>query len=135
MNIEPRFEQCLTFINCQLHPAHAFTLRSPAAKQWRAVTISRQAGAGGHAVAQALTAYLQDRETVESPPWTVFDRNLVERVLEDHQLSAHLAKFMPEDRVSAIDDVLEELCGLHPSAATLVEKTSETILRLAEWDT
>ena len=66
------------------------------------------------------------------PPWTVFDRNLVEKVLEDYHLPARLARFMPEDRVSEIDDVLQDLCGLHPPSLTLVEKTTDTILRLAE---
>lgn len=64
-------------------------------------------------------------------PWTVFDRNLVEKVLADHELPAQVARFMPEDRVSAIDDVLEDICGLHPATSTLVDQTAKTILRLA----
>jgi hypothetical protein len=62
----------------------------------------------------------------------VFDRNLVEKVLEDHNLPARLAKFMPEDRVSEITDTMDELFGLHPPSWVLVRKTSETILHLAE---
>ena len=41
---------------------------------------------------------LQGQVPAGAPPWTIFDRNLVERVLEDHDLPARLAKFMPEDR-------------------------------------
>ena len=39
---------------------------------------------------------------------------------------------MPEDRVSRIADTIDELFGLHPSTWTLVRKTADTILRLAE---
>ena len=39
---------------------------------------------------------------------------------------------MPEDRVSGIADTIDELFGLHPSTWTLVRKTADTILRLAE---
>jgi len=130
MNIEPGLEHCLNFINCQLHPASAVIVPRPG--YWRAVTISRQSGSGGHAVAEALAANLQAHEIAGTTPWTVFDRNLVETVLEDHHLRARLAKFMPEDRVSEINDVLDEICGLHPRSSTLVEKTAETILRLTE---
>jgi cytidylate kinase len=95
------------------------------------VTISRQSGSGGHAVAEALAGYLQSR-TPDKCPWTVFDRNLVEKVLEDHQLPKQIARFMPEDRHSEIQDVLDDMLGLHPSCWSLVDKTAETILSLAE---
>jgi hypothetical protein len=64
--------------------------------------------------------------------WMIFDRNLIEKVLHDHNLPARLAKYMPEDRISGIADTLDELFGLHPPTWTLVEKTSDTILKLAE---
>jgi cytidylate kinase len=131
MNIEPGFEKCLTFIHCQLHPANAVVPPAPT-KPWRAVTISRQAGSGGHAVAEVLVGELQAYKITEASPWMVFDRNLVEKVLEDHHLPPRLARFMPEDRVTEIDDVIDEVWGLHPPSSTLVDKTAETILRLAE---
>jgi cytidylate kinase len=96
------------------------------------ITISRQAGAGAHVVTPELVARLQARTPEGSPPWTVFDRSLVERVLKDHELPDRLAELMPEDRISGIADTLDELFGLHPSTWTLVRKTAETILRLAE---
>lgn len=96
------------------------------------ITISRQAGSGSHVVAQELVARLQKRDPNASPPWTVFDRNLVERVLQEHDLPERMAEYMPEDRVSRIADTIDELFGLHPSTWTLVRKTADTILRLAE---
>ena len=62
----------------------------------------------------------------------MFDRNLVEKVLHEHHLPERLAQFMPEDRISELTDILDELCGLHPPSWTLVRKTAETMLHLAE---
>ena len=53
-------------------------------------------------------------------------------MLQDHDLPARLAKFMPEDRMSNVSDTLDGLFGLHPPAWTLVRKTADTILHLAE---
>jgi cytidylate kinase len=39
---------------------------------------------------------------------------------------------MPEDRISAISDTMEELFGLHPPSWLLVRKVTETVLHLAE---
>jgi cytidylate kinase len=95
------------------------------------VTISRQAGCRAHAVAEELVLRLAPLSPPGSPPWTIFDRNLVGRVLEDHGLPDRLAEFMPEDRVTEIADTLDEFFGVHPSARRLVWKTADTILRLA----
>ncbi len=131
MNTPAGFERCLTFINCQLQPAgRPLALRN--GQERRAVTISRQAGSGSHVVAGRLAEYLQAISPQGACPWTVFDRNLVEKVLEDHHLPKRLARFMPEDRTSEISDTMDELFGLHPSSWTLVRKTADTILHLAE---
>jgi len=98
----------------------------------RAVTISRQTGSGAHRVAEKLAACLQAHNPKDAPPWTVFDRNLVEKVLDDHNLPQRLAQFMPEDHVSEIKDTMDELFGLHPSSWTLVQQTTDTILHLVE---
>jgi cytidylate kinase len=129
MNIP--FENCLTFINCHLNPP----LRGPFAIPGpvkRAITISRQSGSGGHAVAERLAACLQARTSADECPWTVFDRELVHKVLEEHHLPKSVERFMAEDRISEMADTMDELFGLHPPSWLLVRKTAETVLRLAE---
>ena len=96
------------------------------------ITLSRQAGAGAHSVATELVPLLQARAPEDSYPWTVFDRNIVDLVLEEHNMPRHMAKFMPEDRVTEIGDTLDTLFGLHPTTWSLVRKTAETILHLAQ---
>ena len=96
------------------------------------VTISRQAGCGAHAVAEALVTGLEAHPAPGAPSWTIVDRDLVDRVLTEHGLPERLAEYMPEDRVSEIADTLDELFGVHPAVRTLVWKTADTILRLVE---
>jgi cytidylate kinase len=62
----------------------------------------------------------------------VFDRNLMEKVLEEHQLPTYLASSFPEDRISAMEDTLQDIFGLHPPQETIVRQTAETIMGLAE---
>lgn len=132
MNAPLDFGHCLTFINSQL-TSNARAILPPENKlRWRVVTISRQAGTGGHLIAEKLAELLHDLSPEGSSSWMVFDRNLVEKVLQDHHLPSRLARFMPEDRISQLEDTLDELFGLHPASWKLVEKTGETILRLAE---
>ena len=126
------FEQARTFINCQMQPAGAGLTALKDGAPRRAVTISRQTGSGAHVVAEKLAALLQAHTPKEACPWTVFDRNLVEKVLQDHDLPERIARFMPEDRISSISDTMEELLALHPPSWLLVRKVSETILHLVE---
>jgi hypothetical protein len=123
------FDRCREFIDAQTLPTRVAV---PSDAPRRAITISRQAGAGSHAVARELIKTLQARTPEGSRPWAMFDRDLVEKVLEDHELPGRLAEYMPEDRVSEISDAMDELFGLHPATRVLVRKTAETILRLAE---
>ena len=83
-------------------------------------------------IAEKLAAYLRARSPAGGACWTVFDRNLVETVLQDHSLPERLARFMPERWVSEIEGTLDELFGLHPPSWILVRQTAETILRLAK---
>lgn len=96
-----------------------------------AITISRQTGAGAVTIGRKVAEMLQRRQGAPRYPWAVFDRNLVARVIEDHGLPAELEKYMPEDAVARVPDLLEDLFGLHPPSSTLVHYATRTILRLA----
>ena len=109
MIIQPSFERCQTFINCQLQPGDRPHIPTTSEPRWRAVTISRQTGSGAHVVAEELAKFLQARNPTEVPPWTLFDRDLVKKVLEEHHLPERMARFLAEDRISEIDDTMDEL--------------------------
>jgi cytidylate kinase len=131
MNAKLPFEKCLAYIGAQLE-SDTKPRRQSRRDAEPAVTISRQTGAGGIPIAEHVAEYLQREGPKTQRPWTVFDKNLVERVLTDHNLPTEISRFMPEDRVSQIRDMVEELLGLHPASWTLLHQTTETILHLAE---
>jgi hypothetical protein len=131
MNKTAGLDRCFSFINCQINPGERLALAN-SHRALPAVTISRQAGCGAHIIAENLTALLQKSAAENEPPWTVFDRNLMEKVLQDHNLPSRLARFLPEDRMTELQDIADELFGLRPASWTMVQQTGETILKLAE---
>jgi hypothetical protein len=94
------------------------------------ITISREAGAGAVTIGDMVKEILekQDRGPI---PWTLFDRNLVQKVIEDHALPERLGEYMPEDKTGNVHSIVEEAFGLHPDPSSLVEQTADTIARLA----
>jgi len=121
-------DHCLSFINSQTIPAEKAAADTALR---RAVTISRQAGCGAALVAEALANYLQKHLPRQGVDWTVFDRNLMEKVLEDHCLPTNLARVLAEDRVSEFEDVLAEMFDTRPQTRTTIKQTAETMLQLA----
>lgn len=130
MSARISFENCLAFINRQW----TSELTRPDGKQGgrrNVVTISRQVGSGAHAIAEQLANRLAPETSPQAAPWTVFDRNLIEKVLEDLRLPARLAQHLPEDRASDLEDIMDDLFGMRPPSWAVVQQTAETILRLA----
>ena len=97
-----------------------------------AITLSREAGAGGTEIAELLAERMMVAEKNKGvSPWAVFDANLAKQVLEDHNLAPNLGRLMAEDTQFPMETIVEEVMGLHPSNWTLVQHTTQTILRLA----
>jgi hypothetical protein len=84
------------FLRIQSIPAGQHLRQKPA------ITISRQAGAGAITVAKLVAEQL-DIECPGDPPcpWAVFDRNLVEEIVRDHngrKTSKNIKHTHPERR-------------------------------------
>lgn len=122
-------EKCHAYLNAQfgMTPAE----RAAINRRYRrtAVTLSRLSGARATSIGQCLAERLAAGDG--GGPWAVFDDNLVREVLKEHGLPQRLAKFMPEDVPSLVDDALCDLLGVHPSDWTMFHHTAETIFRLA----
>lgn len=131
MQRQPSIEHCLRYINSEsLHVPPGTCLRTEPPPKLT-ITISRQSGCGAREVADHLARFLQ-KQTSSTPPWTVFDHDLVDKVLEEHHLPAQIARHMTEDGEFELLEALDELLGIHPSFWTFVQQTSETISHLAE---
>ena len=132
MPISSNAEKCLAFVNTMLQPPEKKGRGGKPLGDRPLVTISRQTGAGGVTLGETLSEYLNARGAKGSVPWTLFDKNLVQQILEDHALPARVAEFIREDRSAGVEDAVGEILGIHPSAWRLIQHTTETVLRLAE---
>ncbi|MDQ8206873.1 cytidylate kinase-like family protein [Coraliomargarita sp. SDUM461003] len=129
MELHPSYQECRGYIAAHLHHKPEFPVK--ATERPPAITISRQAGARGRTIGLKLQNELRAMAPKAPIPWTLFDDNLVQQVLEDHQLPADLEKFMPDDAISELQSSINELLGRHPSLWTLFEKSVSTITRLS----
>ncbi|KRP36616.1 MAG: hypothetical protein ABS34_06570 [Opitutaceae bacterium BACL24 MAG-120322-bin51] len=126
MNETATFDECCSYVAALMQDKAHLEVEQPAP----AITISRQAGARGRTIGKKLQYALRDGSPKDPIPWTCFDEDLVEKVLKDHDLPTSLAKFMPDDSVSEIDSMINEILGRHPSLWTLFEQTVETMVHL-----
>jgi cytidylate kinase len=126
MHALPVFEKAESYLNIQLTHSGPGGIPSPVGPF---VTISRQSGTGGTALAHVLAERLPRVET--DTPWTVYSANLIEEMLRSNDLPVQLARFLPEDRISEVDSSLGEIVGLHPNLWNLVAKSNDLIRELA----
>ena len=96
------------------------------------VTVSRETGSGGVFFGETLCAYLEKTQPKGRGPWAMVNRELVDKILEDEALPERLASWSPEDHLSGVSFVIEELLGLHRATWKPMQDVTETILRLAE---
>jgi cytidylate kinase len=105
-------------------------------EKWKAdgtspiVTISRQRGAEGQAVA-LRTAEILSEMTHGLNPWIVVDKDLAERVIEDHHLPKRIGRFFTEEQTLSIEEHLEGLFGISVPSATRIQDMTRTIINLA----
>lgn len=122
---------------CKAYLKSAATQENPALRipkpDGPAITISRAAGARGNSIANELVQQLEQLETIRKyQPWTLFNQNLLQQVIEEHNLPETSAHYFPEDKCGEISSVIAEVLGLHPGTYNCAVKTAETILRLAK---
>lgn len=129
MSDDRMFERCRHYIDCRL--TEGGKRRDRVRKVAPAVTISRESGSRAVTIGKALARILDEVAPSKDCHWTVFDDNLVEKVLEDHHLPQRLKAYMVEDKVGEFSASIEEILGLHPSSWTLFHHTVETVLKLA----
>lgn len=72
------------------------------------ITVSRQAGAGAPAMAEALIALLKERDRTI---WQVYDRALVEKVTADHHIDQSLIDSIEESSHGWLKDMLWGMAG------------------------
>lgn len=99
------------------------------AKPGVSITISRQTGAGADVVSRILVDYLKPYSREEGLGWTIFDKNLIEKVLADHNLPDRLSQFYEERKQTLLQSMVNEIFSGQTSYE-VVKKTARTILQL-----
>jgi cytidylate kinase len=97
------------------------------------ITISRETGIGAGAICQKLTEYFNSRAVEHYDDWTYFDKGLIEKVMEDHNMPDHFRKLLIDERPAKIDEWFGEILGISPSKLSLLHKTAQTIKKLSEF--
>jgi cytidylate kinase len=95
------------------------------------ITISREACAGATTLGRHLLPLLEAEMAHEGRSWMFLDKNLLTQVLTTDNLPEHLAKFLPEERVSEIKAIIGEVVGLHPPLWELEQRVTKGIYQLA----
>lgn len=110
----------------RLRPGEEFEVAPAQAKSTipaYTITISRESGAGGAAVARELGRLLD---------WPVYDRELLERIADKSGLRAELLESLDEKRSHWVTEVVESFMGVSTmSGARYAAHVAETILALA----
>ncbi|GAB4296506.1 MAG: cytidylate kinase-like family protein [Ignavibacteriaceae bacterium] len=131
MKVLGAYEKCKLYISRKSEESKKYGENRKKPESCPFITISRQTGTGAGYLSQLLINYLQRFSDPDTCNWTFFDRKLIEKVLEDHNLPAEISNYMKEDKYRHISTTVQELLGLHPGKWTLLHKTTETILQLA----
>ena len=129
MKVKGAFEKARIYIESRSRQPEEIRGRI---KKGPCITISRETGAGADKVSEELIKFFNPINDEYIHSWTVFDKNLIEKVIEDHHLPEKLSQYFIEDKLSEIKSTVNELLGIHPSSWILVNKTTSTILQLAQ---
>ena len=95
------------------------------------ITISREAGTGETAITHSLLDELASGQLPGECPWTLYDKDLVKRVVEDYNLG-RMQGLLPERKFSDIQTMFEELFGMHPTKREMAHNISKSIIKLAD---
>lgn len=96
------------------------------------ITISRETGIGASAICESLVRLFNQHAIEEYKDWVYFDRDLIEKIMEDHHLPEHFRKFLKEEK-PAKSTWVGEMIGVSPAGISILRKTSQTIKKIAEY--
>lgn len=105
---------------------------APRPERFPFLTISREAGAGGHSLANALLEEMAQRANPLWQGWKVFDAAVCARILEDASIVASLESLDKEETRSAWEEAVYELVGGRASSDRVYRKTFQAMQLLAE---
>jgi cytidylate kinase len=132
---KPQSKDRLRLVEDQFHMWEASGVRkeSDEINRVKFVTISRQYGCAGFRVGDRLADVLNGMfpSTENAPPWTVYDRKLVETICQDHNLSSTLVKALNTQRKNLFAEMITGMFTGEPSSLKVFKNCARTIFHLA----
>lgn len=96
------------------------------------VTVDRQSGAGGYALAEELLSTMEARGEDELfTEWQVFDRKMCEQVLSDKQLTTSMRELLDEHYHGEIGEFVLGVFGQHSPLDTAIHELSRVMRNVA----
>lgn len=122
-----------SYEKCKLYIETHSPIKEPPVKKhvYPCITISRETGAGARIVCEELIKILDAEVKSGEDNWTYFDRSLIEKILDDHNLPKQLSNYLKEEKYNHLSSAVNELLGIHPMRWTLIHKTTESVLQIA----
>jgi len=103
----------------------------PPVKSAPFITISRQFGCGAFPLAEAIAEELMKREA-EKLPWAVYDKALVEKIAEDHQLSEEIVASLGKKLRSEMEESALGLLKSFTPELKIYRSMAQTLRALAQ---
>jgi cytidylate kinase len=128
MKLPAMLERADTYLNSEWRESRSPWSRERAPGPF--VTVSREAGSGGASFARILVRKL-NAEASGGVFWRLVEGDVTATMLRENRLPVRIARFLPEEHVPELSASIGELVGLHPNLWDLVQKTNETMRRLA----
>lgn len=94
------------------------------------ITISREYGCGGYEVAKKLIEIFND-EMKQTPQWAAYNKELLDKVMDDMGLSSSLAETLTTTARSSLTNLLQTSFSSFPTQVSVHKKLAETVALLA----
>jgi len=94
------------------------------------VTISREYGCGGYDLGKKIIEIINENYN-PNPLWAAYDRQVLDKVMEDMGLSSKLAKTLTDDALKSMTNVIQTTFTKFPPQVAVYRKLAETIKMLA----
>lgn len=94
------------------------------------ITVSRETGVPEALIYERLLKYLQ--KIYGEKKWRFFDKELIDKILNEHNLPKYFKDMLVEDKYSVIKSIASQMLGTGSDIWNLFYKVRTTIIHLAE---
>jgi cytidylate kinase len=95
------------------------------------ITISREYGCSGYSIAKEIVSIMNEADKTPEPLWAAYERQVLDRVMEEMELSSSLARTLTDDALRDLTDILKSAFSDLPPQVAVYQKLAQTIRILA----